>query len=198
MFGLLIIAHRQAIIISNVPRSNPEKTLHREDFLQNLYEDLRHQAERLMRGERLGHTLTATALVHEAYLRLGNSFSNEAYFYAAAGEAMRRVLVDAARARLRLKRGGAAVRVELSEVPAPVSDERLIAFDAALNALADRNASAARVVELHHFAGLSHERVANALGITVYEARRLWTFARAWLKTAMGEFFSTDRDTDDA
>ncbi len=150
-----------------------------------------------MRAERLDHTLTATALVHEAYLRLGNSFANPAHFYASAAEAMRRVLVDGARARRRLKRGG-AIRVELSGIPGPVADDRLIALDAALDALADRDPSATRVVELHHFAGLSHERVAETLGITVYEARRLWTFARAWLKNEMSEFSSTAGTDNDA
>ncbi|MBP7936887.1 MAG: sigma-70 family RNA polymerase sigma factor [Phycisphaerae bacterium] len=172
--------------------------MRREKLQEDLYEQLRRQAERLMRGERLEHTLTATALVHEAYLHLGNSFANEAHFYAAAATAMRRVLIDGARARRRLKRGGGAVRVELSEIPAPVTDDRLIALDIALDALAGRDASAARVVELHHFAGLSHERVAETMGITVYEARRQWTFARAWLKNAMAEFSSTAQTLDDA
>jgi RNA polymerase sigma factor (TIGR02999 family) len=172
--------------------------MRREKLQQELYDQLRRQAERLMRQERLDHTLTATALVHEAYLRLGNSFANPGHFHAAAAEAMRRVLVDGARARRRLKRGGAAVRVELSGIPGPVADDLLIALDAALDALADRDASAARVVELHHFAGLSHERVAETLGITVYEARRLWTFARAWLKIALADFSSTAEAGDDA
>jgi RNA polymerase sigma factor (TIGR02999 family) len=172
--------------------------MRREKLQQDLYDQLRHQAQRMMRGERPDHLLTATALVHEAYLRLGNSFANLAHFYAAAAEAMRRVLVDGARARRRLKRGGGAVRVELSGIPAPVTDDRLIALDAALDALADRDASSVRVVELHHFAGLSHQRVAETMGISVYEARRLWTFARAWLKNAMAEFSSTAGTGDDA
>ena len=153
--------------------------MRREKLQRELYDQLPHQAQRLMRAERLDHTLTATALVHEAYLRLGNSFDNPAHFYASAAEAMRRVLVDGARARRRLKRGGGAVRVELSGIAEPVEDDRLLALDAALDALADRDATAAKVVELHHFAGLSHDRVAETLGITVYEAPRLWTFARA-------------------
>ncbi len=172
--------------------------MRREKLQEDLYHQLRHQAQRLMRGERRDHLLTATALVHEAYLRLGNSFANAAHFYGAAAEAMRRVLVDGARARRRLKRGGGAVRVELGEIPNPVTDDRLIALDAALDALADRDASAARVVSLHHFAGLSHELVAETMGITVYEARRLWTFARAWLKNAMAEFSSTAGADNDA
>jgi RNA polymerase sigma factor (TIGR02999 family) len=172
--------------------------MRREKLQQDLYDQLQRQAQRLMRGERFGHTLTATALVHEAYLRLGNSFANPAHFYAAAAEAMRRVLVDGARARQRLKRGGGAVRVALSGISAPVADDRLIALDEALDALADRDASAAQVVALHHFAGLSHQRVAETMDITVYEARRLWTFARAWLKDAISEFSSTAGTGDDA
>jgi RNA polymerase sigma factor (TIGR02999 family) len=172
--------------------------MRREKLQQDLYDQLRRQAQRMMRAERLDHTLTATALVHEAYLRLGNSFANPAHFYASAAEAMRRVLVDGARARRRLKRGGGAVRVELSGIPGPLADDRLIALDAALDALADHDPTAAKVVELHHFAGLSHERVAVTLGITVYEARRLWTFARAWLKNTLSEFSSTAGTDNDA
>jgi RNA polymerase sigma factor (TIGR02999 family) len=172
--------------------------MRRENLTESLYKQLRIHAARVMREERLEHTLTATALVNEAYLRLGNSFENVGHFHAAAAEAMRRVLVDGARARLRLKRGGGQVRVALAEMPAPVSDERLIALDGALNALANRDPSAAKVVEFHHFAGLSHEQVAQTMGITVYEARRLWTFSRAWLKTAMSEFFSTAPSENDA
>ena len=174
------------------------RKMRRERLEEELYDQLRRQAQRMMRDERLDHTLTSTALVHEAYLRLGNSFANPAHFYAAAAEAMRRVLVDGARARRRRKRGGGAVRVELGDMPAPVPDDRIIALDAALNALAERDAPAARVVILHHFAGLSHERVAETLSITVYEARRLWTFARAWLKREMSEFSSTDEPDNDA
>jgi RNA polymerase sigma factor (TIGR02999 family) len=172
--------------------------MRREKLQQELYDQLRHQAQRMMRGERLDHTLTATALVHDAYIRLGNSFVSPAHFFVAAAEAMRRVLVDGARARRRLKRGGGAVRVELSGISAPVEDDRLLALDAALDALADRDSSAARVVELHHFAGLSHERVAETLGVTVYEARRLWTFARAWLKNEISGFYSTAGTEKDA
>jgi RNA polymerase sigma factor (TIGR02999 family) len=172
--------------------------MRREDLQKSVYDQLRLQAARAMCEERLDHTLTATALVHEVYLRLGNSFANPAHFYAAAAEAMRRVLVDDARARRRLKRGGGAVRVELGDVPSPITDDHLIALDAALDALAARDPSAAQVVQIHHFAGLSHERVAETLGITVYEARRLWTFARAWLKTAMSEFSSTASVENDA
>jgi RNA polymerase sigma factor (TIGR02999 family) len=174
------------------------QNVRREELERELYDQLRHQAQRMMRNERLDHTLTATALVHEAYLRLGNSFANPAHFYAAAAEAMRRVLVDGARARRRQKRGGAAVRVELGDAAAPLYDDRIIALDAALDALAQHDATAARVVMLHHFAGASHELVAETMGITVYEARRLWTFARAWLKTEMSGYFSAGGAGDDA
>jgi RNA polymerase sigma factor (TIGR02999 family) len=174
------------------------QNVRREELEQELYEQLRHQAQRMMRDERLDHTLTATALVHEAYLRLGNSFANPGHFYAAAAEAMRRVLVDGARARRRQKRGGAAVRVQLGDVAAPLHDDRIIALDAALDLLTQRDAAAARVVVLHHFAGLSHELVAETLGTTVYEARRLWTFARAWLKNEMSGLSSAAGAGDDA
>jgi hypothetical protein len=120
--------------------------MRRDDLNESLYKQLRIHAARVMRDERVDHTLTATALINEAYLRLGDSFENAGHFYAAAAEAMRRVLVDGARARLRLKRGGGQIRVELSEISAPVSDERLIALDSALDALAASNAAAAKVV----------------------------------------------------
>jgi RNA polymerase sigma factor (TIGR02999 family) len=168
-------------------------TMQRNELQTDLYAALHQQAARAMQHERREHTLSATALVHEAFLRLGNQFENEAHFRAAAAEAMRRVLVDAARARRRLKRGGNAARVELSDVPAPLDDDRLIALDEALAALALRDPLAARVVELHHFGGLAHDQTAALLNITVYEVRQRWRFSRAWLKTQLAELVEVDR-----
>jgi RNA polymerase sigma factor (TIGR02999 family) len=100
---------------------------------------------------------------------------------------MRRILIDRARARSSLKRGGDRRRVALERVAAPDPDERLLALDEALTQLAGADPLAARVVEMHHFTGMSHEQVAAALNMSVYLARQKWNFARAWLKTTLGE-----------
>ena len=137
-------------------------------------------------GETPGQTLQATALVHEAYLRLVGGdpdrlWDGRGHFFAAAAEAMRRILVEAARRKSRQKRGGGRRRIDLDDTPAPDPDEDLLALDDALSRLAGEDAVAAKVVELRQFAGLGHEQVAAALGITVYLARQKWTYARAWL-----------------
>jgi len=160
------------------------------DLLPLVYDELRKLAAARLATEAPGLTLQPTALVHEAYLRLTGPIDEEkwdhrGHFFAAAAEAMRRVLVDHARARNREKRGGGRPQVEVTDVPARDPDERLLDLDDALTRLAAEDPVAANVVELRQFAGLGHEQVAVALGITVYEARRKWTFARAWLRDAM-------------
>src|SRR4051794_15783923 len=161
------------------------------DLLPLVYEELRKLAAARMAAEAPGHTLDATALVHEAYLRLvgDQQFDGRGHFFAAAAEAMRRILVEAARRRNREKHGGGRERIELPDVAARDPDDRLLALDEALPRLAAEDALAARVVGLRHFAGLSHDAVADALGITVYVARQKWTYARAWLRDAMAEQF---------
>jgi RNA polymerase sigma factor (TIGR02999 family) len=158
------------------------------ELLPLVYEELRKLAATRMATEAPGHTLDATALVHEAYLRLvgDQRFDGRGHFFAAAAEAMRRILVNHARDRGRLKRGGGQHRVELGEVPAPTPDERLLALDDALTRLAAEDPDVARVVELRHFGGLGHEAIAELLGISVYEARQKWDYARAWLRDALG------------
>ena len=138
-----------------------------------------------------GGSLQPTALVHEAYLRLvgadpGQLWDGRGHFFAAAAEAMRRILVDAARRKQRLKRGGGLRRVELADPPAPDPDAQLMALDDALERLAREDPAAAKVVELRQFAGLGHEEVAAVLGITTYLARKKWTYARAWLQIQLG------------
>ena len=162
------------------------------DLLPLVYDELRKLAAARMAAEAPGHTLQPTALVHEAYLRLlgpadADKWDGRGHFFAAAAEAMRRLLVDAARRKKREKHGGDRHRVELGDAPVPDPDDRLLALDAALTRLAAEDQLAARVVELHHFGGASHEAVADALGITVYTARNTWTYARAWLRDAMAE-----------
>lgn len=159
-----------------------------DQLLPLVYDELRQLAAHKLAQEMPGQTLDATALVHEAYLRLigDQQFANRRHFFAAAAEAMRRILIDRARARRSLKRGGGH-RATLDDVAAPDPDDRLLALDEALTQLAGVDPLAARVVEMHHFAGMSHEQVAAALELSVYQTRQKWTFARAWLKTALGE-----------
>jgi RNA polymerase sigma factor (TIGR02999 family) len=161
-------------------------------LLPLVYEELRRLAAQKLAQEKAGHTLQPTALVHEAYLRLvgkadGPHWDSRGHFLAAAAEAMRRILVENARRKRRLKRGGAMQRVELGDVPAPSADDQLLALDEALERLAREDPVAARVVNLRRFAGLSHEQVAATLHLSVYEARQKWTYARAWLRDALGD-----------
>src|SRR5215510_2911083 len=159
-------------------------------LLPLVYDALRKLAAQKLAQEKPGQTLQATALVHEAYLRLvGQSekqqWDGRGHFFAAAAEAMRRILVEAARRKQRLKHGGALQRVELSDRPAAAPDENLLALDEALTRLAAEDPLAAKVVELRHFAGLGHEAVAAALHVSVYMARQKWAYARAWLKDVL-------------
>ena len=160
------------------------------DLLPLVYDELRKLAAAKLAQERPGHTLDATALVHEAYLRLAGPvntahFDNRGHFFAAAAEAMRRILVDAARRKAAQRHGGGHQRVELPDVPAGEKPNRLLALDEALTRLAAEDALAAKVVELRHFTGLGHDAIARTLGITVYLARQKWTYARAWLRLAL-------------
>ena len=158
------------------------------DLLPLVYDDLRKLAAARMAAEAPEHTLQPMALVHEAYLRLigpadADKWDNRGHFFAAAAESMRRILVDAARRKKRDKHGGQRDRVELPDVAARDPDDRPIA----LTRLAAEDPVAARVVELHHYAGASHEAVADAPGVTVYAARQNWTYVRAWLRDALAE-----------
>lgn len=161
------------------------------ELLPLVYEELRRLAAQRMTSERPEHTLSATALVHEAYLRLIDgdvrpSWDSRGHFFAAAAESMRRILVEQARKKATIKRGGGRVRVELGEVLASEDpDRRLLELDAALRQLATEDPLAAQVVELRYFSGLGHEGVAATLGITNYAARQKWTYARAWLRDAL-------------
>src|SRR5207249_3298293 len=162
------------------------------DLLPLVYDELRKLAAARMADEASGQTLQPTALVHEAYLRLvgpadAARWDNRGHFFAAAAEAMRRILVDAARRKRTEKHGGRRQRVDLPDVPAEaeVADEKLLALDAALTRLAAEDPVAARVVELRHFAGLSIEEAATALGLSRATAYRHWRYARAWLRDAI-------------
>lgn len=159
-------------------------------LLPLVYDELRRLAAQKLAQEKPGQTLEATALVHEAYVRLVDvekpaDWDGRGHFFAAAAEAMRRILVDQARRKKAEKHGGARKRVDLIDAPAPQEDDRLLALDEALTKLAEEDPQAARVVELRQFAGLGHEDVADALGITVYQARQTWAYARAWLSALL-------------
>lgn len=163
-----------------------------DELLPRVYDELRKLAAARMAGEPSGHTLQPTALVHEAYLRLVGKgdpgWQNRGHFFAAAAEAMRRVLVDHARARQADKRGGARRHVPLQaagDVPHADADD-LLMLDDTLRELAERDALGARLVEMRYFAGMSVEEAAAAAGISAATAYRHWSFARAWIHTKMG------------
>jgi RNA polymerase sigma factor (TIGR02999 family) len=156
-------------------------------LLPLVYDELRRLAAAKLAHEAAGQTLTPTVLVHEMYLRLAPNnpgWENRGHFFAAAAEAMRRILVDRARARKAAKRGGGAqrVEVELEHIAAPVTDDELIDLDSVLDALSEQDSGAANVVRLHIFTGLSINEAATALGVSRATAYRDWTFARAWLR----------------
>ena len=156
-------------------------------LLPLVYDELRRLAAQKMAGEAPGQTLQATALVHEAWLRLGGdeqpSWQNRAHFFAAAAEAMRRILIDNARRKNYLRHGGGAERVNLDglDLAASVDDEQLLALNEALDHLAVHDATKAQVVKLRFFAGLTNEQVARVLGVSEPTVKRHWTYARAWL-----------------
>jgi RNA polymerase sigma factor (TIGR02999 family) len=154
-------------------------------LLPLVYEELRRLAAAKMDREKPGQTLQATALVHEAWLRLGDGvFANRAHFFAAASEAMRRILVERARRKHREKRGGGAEHVDVAEleIAAPLgNEEESLAVHEALDRLAAHDARKAEIVKLRYFVGFSFEETAEVLGISVPTAKREWAYARAWL-----------------
>lgn len=161
------------------------------DLLPLVYDELRKLAAAWLAAERPGQTLQATALVHEAYVRLvgpdaGGGWNGRGHFFGAAARAMRRILVDAARRKAADKRGGDWNKVSLGHAAplaapdAPAADD-LLALDAALEALAAEDPRKARLVELRYFAGLSVEAAAAALGVSEATAKRDWVYARSWL-----------------
>lgn len=161
-------------------------------LLPLVYDELRKLAQSKMAQEKSDHTLNATALVHEAYLRLvghgdENRWDNQGHFFAAAAEAMRRILVDSARRKQAEKHGGGRGRVDLeSAEPAAGTTEHLVALDDALTRLAVDEPEVAAVVELRYFAGLTIEQAAAAAKISVSTANRHWAYAKAWLFQELG------------
>jgi RNA polymerase sigma factor (TIGR02999 family) len=158
-----------------------------EELLPLVYDELRRLAAWRLANERPGQTLQATALVHEAYLRLVGKgdplWHGRRHFFAAAAEAMRRILVENARRKRRVKHGGQMDRVNVEEVdiPSPMPDDELLAMDEALDRLAEVDSRAAEVVKLCFFVGLTQEQAAKHLDVSVATVERTWAFARAWL-----------------
>ena len=174
---------------TQILRDAGEKRVGAMDELYPLvYDELRRLAQHQLQEERPDHTLQATALVHEAYLRMVDQtrveWQNRAHFFAIAAQAIRRILVDHARSRNRKKRGGEYQRVELTEImdlPAGAPSVDMIELDAALARLAEENAEKVQVVEMRFFAGLTHDEIAGVLGVSTRTVERHWQYARAWL-----------------
>jgi RNA polymerase sigma factor (TIGR02999 family) len=156
-----------------------------DDLLGEVYAELRQLARSKMSREQPGQTIQATALVHEAWLRLGDqTFENRAHFFSAAAEAMRRILIDRARRKKALRHGAGVEHVDADgiEIEAPgAQDDELVAVHEALDALAAHDARKAELVKLRYFAGLTIEQAAELLGVSAPTAKRDWTYARAWL-----------------
>jgi RNA polymerase sigma factor (TIGR02999 family) len=172
-------------ILSAIDQGDPHAA---EQLLPLVYDELRQLAAQRLAHEKPGQTLQATALVHEAYLRLvdvekAQQWNSRGHFFAAAAEAMRRILVNRARDKARLKRGGDRGKINLDqiEIALDTSAENLIALDEAIQQLAAEDPGCAELVKLRFFGGLSHTEAAASLGITRRVADRHWAYARAWL-----------------
>lgn len=176
-------------LLQAIDRGDPQAAA---QLLPLVYDELRRLAAAQMARERPGQTLDATALVHEAYLRLVPSgatrFANRRHFFAAAAEAMRRILIESARRKGRAKRGGGLRRADLEpdDLAAPEPDERILALDEALERFTAVEPAKAELVKLRAFAGLSLDAAAELLGISPATADRWWAYARAWLRVEIG------------
>jgi RNA polymerase sigma factor (TIGR02999 family) len=185
-------------ILSAIEQGDPQAS---EQLLPLVYDELRKLAAQKLAQERPGQTLQATALVHEAYIRLVDveevqHWNSRGHFFAAAAEAMRRILIENARRKGRLKHGAGHQRVDLEglELAVELPVDNLLALDEALNELAKRDPQTAQLVQLHCYAGLSIEQSADLLGLSARTAYRDWSYARAWLyrKIAGDEPAATD------
>jgi RNA polymerase sigma factor (TIGR02999 family) len=177
-------------ILSAIEQGDPSAA---SQLLPLVYDELRKLAAQKLAQERPGQTLQATALVHEAYVRLVDAekdqhWNGRGHFFAAAAEAMRRILVESARRKLRLRHGGDLQRQALDAVdlPSPQAPEELVALSEALDRLAEANAQAAELVKLRFFAGLTNAEAATALGVSPRKATQVWAYARAWLLESLG------------
>ncbi|PWU08617.1 MAG: RNA polymerase subunit sigma [Verrucomicrobia bacterium] len=181
-------------ILDRVQQGDPRAA---EELLPLVYEELRKLAVAKMAREAPGQTLQATALVHEAWLRLAGDgekrWDNRGHFFAAAAEAMRRILVERARKRARVRHGGGLEKVDWENVTIATedSDDTVLAIHEALEKLANRSPQKAEIVKLRYFTGLEHEEIAQALGISEPTVRRHWAYARSWLMVELKEKFGT-------
>lgn len=172
------------LLLNAVEQGDPKAA---EKLLELLYEELRLLAASKMAREAPGQTLQPTALVHEAWLRLVASqnptFENRAHFFSAAAQAMRRILIDRARRKLRIRHGGELDRVDVEgqELAAPAADEQLLAVHEALDNLAKDHPVQAEVTKLRYFVGMTNEETAEVLGVSVATVKNHWTFARTWI-----------------
>lgn len=182
-------------ILNNIAAGNAADS---EKLLPMLYDELRRHAARQLEREQPGHTLQATALVHEAYLRLlgpadstnqSPNWNSRGHFFTAAAEAMRRILVEQARRKLTEKRGGnyQRVEIEIDQLAGKQHDRKLLALDTALAKFEQEDELKAKVVKLRFFAGMTIEQTASALDISTSTVDRYWTFARAWLQRELAE-----------
>jgi RNA polymerase sigma factor (TIGR02999 family) len=177
-------------ILSAAEQGDPHAA---QQLLPLVYDELRKLAAHKLAEEKPGQTLQATALVHEAYLRLvdvekAQHWDSCGHFFAAAAEAMRRILVESARRKQRQKHGGGRVREpEDKDIPCPEQPERLLALDEALDRLANTNPQAAQLVKLRYFAGLSNAQAAALLVISPRKADQVWAYARAWLREELDD-----------
>jgi RNA polymerase sigma factor (TIGR02999 family) len=172
-------------ILSAIDQGDAQAT---EQLLPLVYDELRRLAAQKLSCEKPGHTLQATALVHEAYIRLvggdDQHWDSRGHFFAAAAEAMRRILINSARRKRQIKHGGDLRQLEMDDalVVGDSQSESLIALDAALAKLSEQDNGKAELVKLRYFAGLTTEQAANVLGISYASAKRSWAYARAWLQ----------------
>jgi len=176
-------------LLSQIEYGDPKAA---EQLLPLVYDELSKLAANRLASEKPGQTLQAMALVHDAYIRLvdvgrAQNWDSRGHFFAAAAKAMRQILVDRYRRKMAVKRSGDKSPLPLAEIAAPQPHRDLVALDEALTALAAEDNQAAKVVELRYFTGQGHTQIAETLGITVYRARRKWTYARAWLRERLSE-----------
>jgi RNA polymerase sigma factor (TIGR02999 family) len=177
-------------ILSAIEQGDPQAA---DQLLPLVYAELRKLAAARMASESPNQTLQATALVHEAWLRLvgdeaEKQFANRAHFFAAAAEAMRRILIDNARRKRALRHGGGQQRVDIDDhdIAAKANDDQLLAMNEALDKFAAQDKQKAELVKLRFFVGMTIEEAADVLGISTATAKRSWTFARAWLYREIG------------
>jgi RNA polymerase sigma factor (TIGR02999 family) len=177
-------------ILAQIESGDPAAS---DKLLPLVYDELRRLAAQRLANEKPGQTLQATALVHEAYLRLvdgakSQQWDSRGHFFAAAAEAMRRILIESARRKGRIKHGGNGVRMNLDElnVPSPERPEFLLALDSALDSLAKANPQAAELIKFRYFAGFTNVETASLLGVSPRKANQIWAYARAWLLEELG------------